>query len=66
MGFFLVNGKCHVMNVILGHQRKRISKLFFWLFVCLFLFLFRLTHMETSPFPVKDCKFRPILDTHGH
>ena len=24
------------------------------------------THMETSPLPVKGCKFWPILGTHGH
>ena len=24
------------------------------------------THMETSPLPVKGCKFCPMLSTHGH
>ena len=24
------------------------------------------THMETSPLPVKGCKFGPMLGTHGH
>ena len=24
------------------------------------------THMETSPLPVKGCKFWPMLGTHGH
>ena len=24
------------------------------------------THMETSPLPVKGCKFRLMLDTYGH
>ena len=24
------------------------------------------THMETSPLPVKGCKFLPMLGTHGH
>ena len=24
------------------------------------------THMETSPWPVKGCKFWPMLGTHGH
>ena len=24
------------------------------------------TRMETSPLPVKGCKFWPMLDTHGH
>ena len=39
--------------------------------ICLFV-VFRptrefFTHMETSPMPVKGCKFLPImLDTHGH
>ena len=39
------------------------------LFVCLFVwslcFMF-FTHMETSPSPVKGCKFRPMLGIHGH
>ena len=25
-----------------------------------------LNHMETSPLPVKGCKFWPMFDTHGH
>ena len=25
-----------------------------------------LTHMETSPLPLKSCKFWPMLGTHGH
>ena len=43
--------------------------LFICLFVCLFVFLSTrefLTHMETSPLPVKGCKFGPMLSTHGH
>ena len=24
------------------------------------------THMETSPLPVKGCKFLPMLGTYGH
>ena len=28
--------------------------------------VFRPTHMETSPLPVKDCKFWPMLGNHGH
>ena len=24
------------------------------------------THLETSPLPVKGCKFLPMLGTHGH
>ena len=40
------------------------------LLVCLFE-VFRptrefFTHMETSPLPVKGCKFWPMLGTHGH
>ena len=39
------------------------------LFVCLLLLLSHsriFTHMETSPLPVKGCKFWPMLSTHGH
>ena len=43
---------------------------FFWLFVCLEFFVplenFSLICMETSPLPVKSCKFWPMLGTHGH
>ena len=42
--------------------------------VCLFVCLFGVylptreffTHMETSPLPVKACKFWPLLGTHGN
>ena len=42
----------------------------FNLFVC-FLGIFVplknfFTHLETSPLPVKGCKFRPMLGTYGH
>ena len=41
-----------------------------FLFVCLFV-VYRLTrtfftHTEMSPLLVKDCKFSPMLSTHGH
>ena len=39
----------------------------FSLFVCLGFFvpLKKCIHLETSPLPVKGCKFWPMLDTHG-
>ena len=42
-----------------------------FLFVCLFVSLFGVFRptwefFETSPFPVKGCKFWPILGTYGH
>ena len=41
------------------------------IFVCLVFGVYRptrkfFTHMETSPLPVKDCKFWSMLGTHGH
>ena len=51
-------------------QSRQVS-LYIVLIVCLFGF-FRptrefFTHMETSLLsPLKDCKFWPVLDTHGH
>ena len=41
------------------------------IFVCLFFGVYRptqnfFTHMETSPLPVKDCKFWSMLGTHDY
>ena len=49
---------------------RRIYVFWYVLFVCLF-WVYRptrefFTHMDTSPLPVKGCRFWPMLDTHGH
>ena len=55
----------------LSKKQCEINYWVFCLFACLFvchptISISFLTHTETSPLPVKGCKFWPVLDTDGH
>ena len=62
--WILINDLSNYQN---GYNKKRDSAC---LFVCLFGVLRPtrefFSHLETSPFPVKSCKFWPLLDPYGH
>ena len=62
--------KENLQNVISRDEQMYIR---FEVFVCSFRLFWAyrptrkfFTHMETSPLPVKGCKFLPMLGTHGH
>ena len=73
----LYEKRCHVKNMFkycyIGYWTE--YQPFKWLFVCLFVCLFVwglrptgkfFTNMETTPLPVKGCKFLPTLNTYGY
>ena len=61
-------GKCSAFPVLNVSRVARLVELGMFVYM---LGLFRptrafFTYLETSPLPVKDCKFWPILGTYGH
>ena len=59
------NGLCNIL--VFKYWTNRLS--IYYALCCLFVswgFREFFTHMETSPWPVKECTFWPILGTHGH
>ena len=65
--------KENLQNLISRDEQMSITFELFKVFVCSFRLIWAyrptrkfFTHMETSPLPVKGCKFLPMLGTHGH